>query len=532
MSMPKHAVACVALLALCMIGSAQAELAMEPIGGISVGSFDEGGSEIITYDKGSKRLFSVNGEKKTLDILDLSDPTGPKLIKSIELKAYGKTANSVAVFNGLVVAAVENKPKQDPGKAVFFDIDGNVLSAVEVGALPDMVTFTPDGSMAVIANEGEPNDEYTRNPEGSISIITIPAEGGKAIKQEHVTTLDFTAFNDKAKIPYSVRGWTKNSTISQDLEPEYVAITADSKTAYVALQENNALAVVDLTAKQIVKIVGLGYKNHSQPGNGMDVSNKDKKINIQPWPVLGMYQPDALATFVVGGETFIISANEGDAREYLVEKENGEEVEGFVEETRVGKLKLDPAMFPNAEALQEKPMLGRLKTTKTDGDIDGDGDHDVIFSYGARSFSIWDAQGNQVYDSGDFIEQYLAKNHAEFFNSTNDENDTFDDRSDDKGPEPEGVVVGTIGGKVYAFVGLERIGGIMAFEVSNPYSPTFAAYVNTREFGGNAKEGKAGDLAPEGLVFIPAADSPNGADLLVVAYEVSSTIRVFKVSAK
>ena len=40
----------------------------------------------------------------------------------------------------------------------------------------------------------------------------------------------------------------------------------------------------------------------------------------------------------------------------------------------------------------------------------------------------------------------------------------------------------------------------------------------------------AGDLGPEGLVFIPAAQSPNGRPLLVVGNEVSGTTAVLQLN--
>lgn len=159
------------------------------------------------------------------------------------------------------------------------------------------------------------------------------------------------------------------------------------------------------------------------------------------------------------------------------------------------------------------------------GDTDDDGDFDELYSYGARSFSIWTAQGDLVFDSGEQFAWIMAAEIPELFNANNDE-DGADSRSDDKGSEPEAVTLGEIHGRTIAFIGLERPGGIMIYDVSNPFSPTFCSYANNRV------DGEVGpDLGPEGLKFIPASKSPIHEPLLVVANEVSGTTTIFMVVA-
>lgn len=217
--------------------------------------------------------------------------------------------------------------------------------------------------------------------------------------------------------------------------------------------------------------------------------------------------------------TYLVTANEGDSRDYS----------GFSEEERVADVVLDPTVFPDAADLQKEENLGRLKITNTMGDTDGDGDYDKLFSYGARSFSIWTDDGHLIYDSGSEIEEITAQFYPADFNSNDEENNSFDDRSDDKGPEPEGVAIAVLKGRTYAFIGLERIGGIMTFDVTNPYKPEFMDYVNTRDFSGDPENDTAGDLAPEGLKFIPAWLSPSHRPLLLAAYEVSGSVGIFEI---
>jgi hypothetical protein len=515
-------------LCLGAIASPAAALRLTPLSTYESGIFDEGAAEIATFAPGVNRLYVTNADANTIDILTLSAEGALSLYSTIDIGAIAAEfgldlggINSVAYNHregGYIAAAVAANTQQDPGSVVFFDLDGMYRTAVTVGALPDMVTFTPDGSKLLVANEGEPNDAYTVDPEGSVSIIDL-SPGLAGLSNSHVTVANFNAFDAQKSelIAAGVRIFGPGASVSQDLEPEYIAVSGDGKTAFVSLQENNAFGILDLETGTFTDVVPLGYKDHSLAGNGLDASNRDGLINIQTHPVLGMYQPDAIATYEVNGQTYIVSANEGDARDY----------DGFSEENRVKDLTLDPTAFPDRETLQGDANLGRLNLTNTLGDTDGDGDYDQLFSYGARSFSIWDAEGNLVWDSGDQFEQRLAELLPEDFNANNDENGSFDSRSDDKGPEPEGVTVGRVGDRIYAFIGLERVGGIMMYDITDPTQPQFVNYVNNRNFSGDAEAGTAGDLGPEGLLFIPRLQSPTGKDLLVVTNEVSGTTTVY-----
>lgn len=493
---------------------------LKPLGTYETEVFDASAAEIVVHDPASQRLFVVNANAPAVEVLDIKDPSNPTKLFDIDPSAYGAGANSVAIFNGIVAIAIEAEEKTDPGRVVFFDINGNFLNAVTVGALPDMLTFSPDGSKVLVANEGEPNDDYSIDPEGSISIIDVSG-GSTNLTQANVTTADFTAFNDQQDelIAAGVRIFGPNATVAQDVEPEYIAISGDSSTAYVSLQENNALAVVDIASGTVTDILPLGFKSHAE--NPLDASDRDDAINIQNLPVFGMYQPDAISLYEAGGETYIVTANEGDARDY----------DGFSEEARVKDLQLDPIAFPNAAELQADEALGRLTVTTTLGDANGDGLYEELYAFGGRSFSIWDTQGNLVYDSGAELETTIAELFPDDFNADNAENDSFDNRSDNKGPEPEGIAIGEIDGRTYAFIGLERFGGVVTYDITNPTEAFWVDFVNNRDFSGDPEAGTAGDLGPEGVTFISAAHSPNGNPLVVVANEVSGSTTLFDASA-
>lgn len=489
---------------------------LDPIGVFETGVFDDSAAEIVAFDAALNQLFVVNSGATTVDVLDLSDPTNPTLVGQIDATVFGGAANSIAVFDDNLAVAIEANDPQMPGRVALFDTNTLLNTRfVQVGALPDMVTFTPDGSKILVANEGEPNDDYSIDPEGSISIIEVDGTPADAI------TVSFASLNgmEDTLNAEGVRIFGPGASVAQDLEPEFIVVSSDSSTAYVTAQENNALITIDIESATVTDITSFGTVDHSQAGNELDASNRDGGINIQNWPVFGMRMPDGIDIFEVNGESFIITANEGDGREF----------DTFEEVERVEDLLLDLTAFPNAADLQLEENLGRLEVSNVMGDTDGDGDFDQLFSFGGRSFAIFDMEGNLVFDSGSDFEMITADVFPDDFNSTNDENDSFDNRSDDAGPEPEGVIVGEIDGELFAFIGLERIGGIMVYNVTDPTAPTFVSYLNNRDFSvTDVTTSAVGDLGPEGLAFIPADESPNGAPLLAVGNEVSGTTTLFQ----
>lgn len=922
----------------------QKSISLTPIGTYASGIFDDGGAEIVAHDPKTHRLFVVNAQAASVDVLSIWNPSRPKKIGQIDVTSFGAVANSVAVHEGLIAVAVENAVKTDPGMVVFFNRQLRLLKALQVGALPDMLTFSPNGRWLLVANEGEPNTDYSIDPEGSVSIIDM-RRGAYSLRQSDVRSTNFEAF-DNATLDPSIRIFGPNAVVKQDIEPEYITVSHDSRTAWATCQENNALAIIDIPSATVTQLVGLGFKDHSAvraesaeiytfdpeampsigataagqqlllggfsglhferidpvtghykfithtdrgpnaeptginrpfllpefspeivrfelnrdtgvltlteriplqrapgvpltglpntaidnsantpyndevpvdllgnvlpldpfggdfeglvvdpnygtfwmvdeyrpaiyhfdaqgellkrfvpigttaavgqpagtfgdevlpavlaqrrqnrgfeaiaydggkiyafiqsplrnpaslpngtlnglknirvlefdpatlttkqyiyvmdnpdlggdpntrpdkigdavsfgngeflvverdddsvPGddaslvekkiyrfnlagatdvssftgmigatgktvdqltveemvannirpiekilhvdlnaagynqvqkveglalidpqtlavindndfgvanivvnpdgtftlnyvpepiqlgiiettlNGLDASDSDGKINIRQWPVKGMYLPDAIASYKVGAQTFLITANEGDAREY----------DTFAEPVRISNnaVVLDPGVFPNGGVLKNNANLGRLNITTTMGKDSSTGLYTELFAFGARSFSIWDFSGQLVFDSGDALERITAEASPSNFNASNT-NHTFDSRSDDKGPEPEGVAIGKVLGKAYAFIGLERIGGVVVYDVSDPTAPKFVQYVNNRNFDAAPETPGAGDLGPEGLLFISAHDSPNGRPLLVVGNETSGTTTIYEIKS-
>ncbi|SDD96673.1 choice-of-anchor I family protein [Glycomyces harbinensis] len=492
-------------------------LSISPLGTYDSGVFAEGAAEIVAYDPESHRVFTVNAQAAVVDVLDVADPAAPVKESSLDVAAAigvdGAVANSVAVSGGLVAVAVEAPVKTDAGWVALFSTEGEFIAEFAAGALPDSLTFTPGGKYIVVANEGEPSDDYAADPDGTVSIIDVEAR--------EVRTADFAAYaSGDEDLPEGFRVFGPDpSDVAAGIEPEYVT-AIDDATAYVTLQENNAIATVDLAAGEVTAVHALGTKDHSAPGNGLDASDKDDAVSIRNWPVQGLYLPDTIAAYATGGETYLVTANEGDVREW------GE----YSEEARVEDLELCADAFAGVDLaeLQSEEELGRLKVTASLGETE-EGCYDELYSFGSRSFSIWTTGGELVFDSGDDFEALIAADYADHFNADNESND-FDDRSDDKGPEPEAVAVGKVGDRTYAFVGLERQGGVMVYDVTDPASASFVDYVSERDFAVEPGEGDAGDLGPESIKFVAAADSPTGRAMIVVGNEVSGTTTLYDVA--
>ncbi|KAA3622885.1 MAG: hypothetical protein DWP94_07295, partial [Flavobacterium sp.] len=452
-----------------------------------------GTAEISAYDPITQQLFVTNGNK--IEILDFSDPSNISSVETVLLTGIGNGVQSVATSNGIYAVAIAANDATDNGFVLLADVQNTTGVILEVGPLPDMLTFSPNGNWLLVANEGEPNSDYSVDPEGSVSVIDV--SGGIAnITQANVTTLNFNAFDAQqaALEADGVRIFGPGANVSQDLEPEYIAVSTDNLFAYVSLQENNAYAIVDLTTLEISDVISFGLKDHSLPENSLDLSDETDFIFNANWPVYGMYMPDAIAYYEVGGVGYIVTANEGDAREY----------DNYGEERKIddNDYTLDPSVFSNIEILELESNLSEINVTNASGDIDNDGQFEEIHVFGGRSFSIFEAAtGNLVYDSGNEFEVITANHpiYGGIFNASNS-NNNFKNRSDDKGPEPEGVIVEEIDGEFYAFILLERIGGMMVYNISDPNAPIFLEYENNRDNtpGGN----ESGDLGPEGILYI------------------------------
>lgn len=563
------------------------ELNIDVVGRFNTGIYGKSAAEIVQFHKASNSAFAINAAENRIEVISLAnlpiaavgngitddslssvpftfpDSVTVKNSDGTDVTVALGEANSIAIYGDMLAIAVAAPLKTDNGAVLFYSLSstgtGSFIKAVAAGALPDMLTFSPDGSKVLVANEGEPDTDYNADPEGSISVISltdgVPADVATSINltTDMAFSSDLLSASDydtdaKRRALLQAAGvkfaGPTGTTVAQDLEPEYITVAADSKKAWVSLQEANAIGIIDLT-DMTIEVKALGMKDWGQ--YLIDYSNKDEVASFRKLPnVYGLYQPDSIASYQWNGATFIVSANEGDSRDW----------DAYSEDIRAADIidpdELNKTFSTELQALYDATGgddgLGRLKVTAALVDPDNDGVVEKLYAYGARSFSIWDQNINMVYDSGDDFGRISAAILGNNFNSAHTEN-KGDNRSDDKGGEPEAIDVGAIEGRTYAFIAQERSGDLFVYDVTNPFQATFVSHYINRDFEANFEldddladpcdtaEGmdctevpQAGDLGPESIKFVAASDSPNGNPLLIIGNEVSGSVTVYQLT--
>ena len=526
------------------------------------------------YDPETQRLFVGSVDRQAIEVLDISDPDAPVKEFDIDLRPFDGEPNSIALYrNVLAVVSNDTESEQGNSKILFYNTDGKRLADPIRLDGAGRLAFTPDGQKVVVTVGGNPYPEFDlpdlpdlpdfdfldvgendavgptiTDPEGAIVIIDLGDVDWDACRDDpdscgldpQLKVADFKAYNSREAelISQGVRIYGPfDPTPAEDLDPAEIAISDDSQFAWVTMTRNNAISVVDLETAKVIDLFALGYKDHSLEGNGFDASDADGAINIQTWPVRSFYSPDGIATFSRQNKTYLVTANEGDPKDYG---------DLYSEIVRVEDLDLDDDRFPNAEDLQRPEALGRLNVTREDGDIDGGdttNDYEELYVLGSRSFSVWTTDGDLVFDSGDDFERIIANAAPTLFNASEDSN-RFDARSPSRGPEPEAIAVGEVDGRVYAFTGFERVGGFMVYDITDPAQSEFVQYFNNRnadldpsDVCGEKEDSETptcplvGDLELESLLFISADLSPIDAPLLVASHELSDSTTIFRIDA-
>lgn len=516
---------------------------MRVVGTCRTGPFDASACEIAAWHPASSRLLVTSAAAGLVPVQVGTDlrlsPSDARAMRGI---------SSVAVHGDMVAICGSGADASSVGEVIILDPLMKELASIPVGHGPDMLTFTPDGRTLIVANEAEPSEDGSIDHPGTLSIIDL-SNGVAQPSVRHVTFESFEPQVDALRAR-GLHAPMPGRSLVQQLEPEYIAVSPDGRWAFVSMQEANAIAIVDIAKARCIALEPLGMKDFGADGVGLDPSDKDGGPAIARWPIHGLYQPDTLACFVHGKELFVASANEGEPRDHSF----------WSEVRRLSELAhrdggsmpvLDAQAFPATAPDGAGPELqlrtparlraadgaGRLQVSRVAGDVDGDGDSDRLITFGGRSASLWrvrcDDAGTPLglelaWDSGSAIERTILERMPKAFNADHDKGDSADARSDVRGPEPEGLAVADIGGRRILFVGLERPGGVIAWDITDPRAPTLATYANRRDPQADAPDA-AGDLGPEGLLVIPAATSPTGRPLLVVCNEVSGTLTVLEI---
>jgi len=535
------------------MAAGQSEAPSAPLTGLKfLARYDAGGptaAEIVAWNPANQTAYVINGRDRTVDLVPLGGVAQGTLSASRKLNlvdaanqagvAFGDvTSVAVAPDGSLVAVAVQAVDYTKNGCVLFLTPGGEVVAALEAGVQPDMVCFTPDGKLVLVANEGEPRGgTLAVDPPGSVSLFAVEGGAPKPIKTLGFEGLDGAQLRKAGVVVQTKRDAQGRVTSvldpAVDLEPEYIALGSDGASAWVSLQEANAVAKINFKTSQLEWVRALPTKDYTLAGNELDV-REDKKAELRSEPLAGLLMPDAIASYTVGAKTYLVTANEGDGREWplLANGEADEANPGFYKnEVKASKVKASQVAPTLPQAQKDFLALAREKDSvlasvvlHAEKSRNDEGLYDRLSVFGGRSFSILDAETLElVFDSGSQFEQLTAQRFPQAFNASND-NVKVDSRSPKKGPEPEGIEVARVGSRFYAFVGLERQGGVAVFDVTNPRSATLVAYETSRDFSAAL----AGDSGPEGLEWVPATTSPTGRGLVLVANETSGTLAVFE----
>ena len=485
-----------------------AALLLDRLGSVNTGqaNADGGVAEIVAYNSDTGEAYVVNGQDGLLYRLEVSDQ-GISILGSMDVKGlvegftYGDmTSVAVDTVNNHIAVALQSEDYAADGRVLLLDYNFDPIACYETGVQPDMVTFTHNGRKILTADEGEPRDGYGEgavDPAGSVTMIDL--------ENDTVKTMGFEDFDAASLAAEGVLIGKVNgqmNTAAADLEPEYIAVSADDETAYVTLQEANAVATVDLVSGKVVSVKSLGFQDLSQAINAIDLL-EDGTYEAKTYEdAVGVYMPDGISAYEANGVTYLVTANEGDAREWGEYSNEAKEDLTATDGTKAEKVR----------------VLDKEMVTVPDESLE--------YLYGSRSFTVFRADTmEKVYDSANDFEEKTAQYLPAWFNCSNDNVD-IDDRSRKKGPEPESVSVGQIGNRTYAFIALERVGGIMVYDITDPANASYVNYINTRDFSADIAE----DVAPEGLAFISANDTKSGRPMLLAAFEVSGTVAAYNIS--
>lgn len=505
----------------------------------------EGGAEIPTYHPASKRLFATNGARNTVDVYDLSNPEKPVRINRVDLKNFGSDVTSVAAGRDVVVAAVHKAetfsangvPSLPNGVLVVMDLDGKVISSPDLkGVLPDAVTFTPSGTQALVAIEGQPvcakDDPATTINESTDYLKAVDPLGGVSIvdlSDPRNPDVSFVGFKGFTVSELRAKGLALSSVVndaSKDLEPEYI-VALDEMKAYVTIQEANGIGVLDLQSQAWID-VRRAFES-KLVGTPIDTSDRDSGRGPRSYVnVVGASQPDAIAGFKIGSGHYLVTANEGDAREYSC----------LNDDLRASSLKVDSRRFRDWKTWSANSELGRSKVNPNAGDRDGDGDIDTIHLRGARSMTIY-RNGAVLWDSGKLLEEIQTSafgvQNINGSHSLSTDKSTVNylpqDRSDDKGSEPEGIAVGIVGDARIAVLGLERMSALVVFDISNLRAPSLIKWIQMMPVT-STPVSQATAWSPEGVVFVPAEKSPNGKALFITSFELSGSLTIHQIEQK
>lgn len=527
---------------------------------ISIGTSASAGgnSNSIAYNSDNQKVYQINSNDNELNIFPIaSDGTFDTENQTIitfdslftDFTCAGPTYVAIDTINDRIAVTLESGDTSAVnGRVCLLDYDGNLQYYYETGVQPNMAVFTADSKKLLITNEGEHKSTYTvTDPKGTVTIIDFSRNSDPT--RITPTEVDFSAFTADELIENSILlNKIKNTNVTEenpdtyipvepqyDLEPESIAVNDAGTTAYVCLQEANAIATLDLTTNEFVDIRSLGFIDYSDETNAIDVV-LDKTYSPTTYQyTYGVPMPHSIELIEIEGTTYLLTANEGASRTYCYNTSTK-----FISNLTTATLTSnepkvdangDPVydangeeVYPTAASVQ---VLNNTYTAGLEEGVEEDGSDTPHYIFGTRSFSIYEADSmSLLYDSANSLEAKTNELLPSNFNCTNNMMGK-EKGATARGVEPKAVITSAINGRYFAFIALEAIGGVMVYEITDPSTPEYINYINTRDFSTSIK----GDVSPGCIALADANSSKNELPTFFVGYDVTATLGSYTITA-
>lgn len=592
-------------------------------------AFGMGAVEKTAWDEGEKYLYTVS-EAGYVNVVDYSSPSSPSVVSAFAINLKGKKLTDIAVCASARMLFVAHGADDtvSNGRVRFYATarrEGAVapafLKEVVTGPLPDMIAPNGDCTMLAVANEGE--GKYSSatgltDPPGSVSIVKDLTAASPTVVSVSLASLgsDEELIAKGVHLPLSKKAmeyWDDHSAIAADLnfstargsytsamslEPEYLGWSASGSKVFVGLQENSAIVTVDVPAAadwaskppSASRIDALGLKDWSESGStaGVDLI-ADGNCTLKKFPgYKTLRQPDSIAVVSVDGIDYILSANEGDDKEYgdFEEKMKAKDVIASDGTVKLAKMTVDSAALSNYKAQNDLGADSKRRVTIGSASIDYSTPSapkitDMV-GFGGRGISIWkpaDAGLTLVWDSGSQMEVEQCSAYPWAHNGVQDEefalvngvlynassaglqstiremNDpavdgcadrgdgqagacplgkTIDSRSPKDGAAPEAIVAGVACGRLLAVTATEKQGTAFVYDISEIASPKLLYVRHLSPASEKKSPGIAytarelGEIDPEGMVFLEAAASPSGKPAVLFGGAWSGTVSMWE----
>ena len=425
--------------------------------------------------------------------------------KAAEVKASTQSFNRIASFPvcGQVGSSC-NTEEPTSAEILAVSVEGETL----------VYTNSPAEQLGFIDISNPENPKGIGTFELSGEPTSVAVKGAYALVAVN-TSLDYE-HADGELVVVDINTQAHIRSLGLGGQPDSIAISPDGQYALIAIEnERNdmlctkgkyvgAVYADEYIASQQCEVIGGGELGGlpQTPGGSLvivDIAEPDparwrlREVDVTGFS--GLYPSDPEPEYVdINVNNIAVVTLQENNHIFLVDLSSGSIVNNFsagvANLQSIDTQEETPAYIrqTNAKAkiLREPDGVSWINTeyfaTANEGDMDG----------GSRGFTIFNIAGDVVWDSG-YTLDHMAVQYGHY----------PDDRSGNKGNEPENVELGVFDETPYLFVNAERSSLVFVYDVSNPKKPVF-------------KQVLPAAVGPEGGLAIPSRN------LLVVASEVDS----------